>query len=302
MARKNENAAGLLAAKIAHVADFVSKRVLRRSARLSGVYDIDDLRARLDDAAPGDIAYTVGVRGVFAPAVLLASGWWERDRVLKLHEEPKFKDPLQPWLYTGFQEWGPSWDFTSETSSRDHILLGQVGSGDEVNSLLVAVVGEQADHLRATLPGRSFAFGATITGLLCPRSNLNMYNSNIARIVAGWGSSFNYCLLLDDELHRLRPEEHRPRYYSGYLWQCWCPVAAFTGQPPALKDCYFTWEHTDFTNSEAVDYNLDSLNRKADYLRERVGEMILVQKSSRLVPGEPKLSSRDFRRILITKN
>ena len=39
--------------------------------------------------------------------------------------------------------------------------------------------------------------------------------------------------------------------------------------PPRMDEVYFVWEHTNFARSDAVDYNLDSLRHKTEFLNER---------------------------------
>jgi len=79
------------------------------------------------------------------------------------------------------------------------------------------------------------------------------------------------------------------------LWQCWGPKEWFVGmKTPRLNEVYFLWEHTDLTKPEALEYNLDSLNHKAEYLLKRNPDLILLQKSSSVVPGKPACPSGLF--------
>jgi len=61
------------------------------------------------------------------------------------------------------------------------------------------------------------------------------------------------------------------------------------GNVPSINEVFFIWEHTDFSKPDAVAYNTDSLEKKAAYFKERYGELVLLQKSSDLVPGEEPL-------------
>ena len=69
-------------------------------------------------------------------------------------------------------------------------------------------------------------------------------------------------------------------------------------KPPRLDEVYLIWEHTDFTKPDAVAYNLDGLQHKADYLRRRHGNLILLQKSMPLVPGEPHCPTDQFYKLV----
>jgi hypothetical protein len=124
-------------------------------------------------------------------------------------------------------------------------------------------------------------------------------NPALGAAATRWQGEFDYCLLLDSEQHRIDPLREVPDYYSAYVWQCWWATQdAPKGQPPRLRDCYLLWEHTDLTNLDAISYNLDSLDHKAAYVRNRYGPLELLQKSSFLVRGRPALGSLDFQRLL----
>ena len=50
------------------------------------------------------------VTGHFFPSALLSFGWWDRVN-RSLETDIKWKDPiLQRWLFSGFEQWAPSWD------------------------------------------------------------------------------------------------------------------------------------------------------------------------------------------------
>jgi hypothetical protein len=68
-----------------------------------------------------------------------------------------------------------------------------------------------------------------------------------------------------------------------------------------LNQVYFVWEHTNFAKQGAVAYNLESLEHKERYLRDKRGELVLVQKSSPLVPGEPEWSHEEIYNLLTGK-
>jgi hypothetical protein len=91
--------------------------------------------------------------------------------------------------------------------------------------------------------------------------------------------------------------------YSGYIWQCWTLKDKLQKDSnPSLKDAYFLWEHTDFTKRDAVDYNLESLERKAEYLEKRTGPLVMLQKSCSVVPGQPYYPQAKFAEFLWDRN
>lgn len=248
----------------------------------------------------------ITVEGAFFPAVLLYSGWWERERRRRPSDTAgmKWHDDLQAWLFNGFEQWAPSWDLNPGGDER--YLFGQIGEGDEADSLPVIVPPSKAARLRDRLAGGAQVFGVKATGLLCHRQHIQ--DLALQRQIAQWGRIFDYCLLLSDEepAHRISPVRGRPDMYSGYLWQCWAPRKWITTtsvagmdvhrlDPPRLNKIYFLWEHTDFTKPDAVSYNLDSLEHKARYLgRRHEDELVLLQKSSALVPGDQVLPQAVF--------
>jgi hypothetical protein len=227
------------------------------------------------------------VQGTFFPCILLISGWWERQNSMK---EPKltWQNGLQEWLYRGFEEWAPSWDISlSVKGERDSYLFAQIGSIDEANSLPIIIPNEKAKIVRENLLSEELVFEAEITGLLCHRRYLP--KPHLTRI-GQWGKLFDYCILLNEEDKRYTISRRldKKTMYSGYLWQCWGPKEWLKGmKTPRLDQVYFIWEHTDFAKPDALEYNLDSLQHKALYLQSKIGDLVLLQKSSSLVPGDP---------------
>ena len=293
----------LLLHKSLHVVDFVNGQVTPpRKERFVDV-TVDQLRRQL---GPGNRVprqpQPLKVTGVLSTAVLLNAGWWER---VKPGSTPVGRNDIQRWAYTGFEEWGPSWDFTSEGRfDNDAFFLGQLGKGDEANSLLVVAVGERGRNIRNGIVPEFEkrgvgAISVEVTGLLCHRSHLRERNPELASIAGRWQGEFNYCLLLTEDHHRVTPVYEVPDYYSAYLWQCFYPKESVGPDGvPKLNDCYIVWEHTDLTKPGAIAYNLDGLRHKAEYISREFGEMALLQKSGPLVPGAPQLSSVEFQRLL----
>ncbi len=291
----------LLFQKVLHVTEFVGDPLPDRGDKVGLEVSVRRLRTRLDETKPGRRPQTVRVTGMFSPAVLLSYGWWERTGP---SANPVGRNDIQRWTYAGFEEWAPSWDFTSEVEAGDESLfMGQLGHGDEANSILVVAVGERARAIRPGIvgllrQGNIGAMAVEITGLLCHRSHLRKRNPQLAGIAQRWRHSFDYCLLLDDEHHHVTPMHEVPDFYSAYLWKClWAKDKAPADEPPKLNDCYLIWEHTDLTKPDAIRYNLDSLQHKHEYLSKEYGTMELLQKSSPLIPDRTSLPAGSFQNL-----
>ncbi len=76
-------------------------------------------------AQPLSLALERTYEGVFFPALLLCSGWWERDRRATLADEVDWRSDLQHWLFSGFEQWGrrgmstrPRWLQTSTSLAK----------------------------------------------------------------------------------------------------------------------------------------------------------------------------------------
>ncbi|WP_019925071.1 hypothetical protein [Nocardia sp. BMG111209] len=294
----------LLLQKVLHISEFIGDPLSDRSggsSRSSQQFSVQRLRQRLATARVPRRPVPMQVTGVFCTSVLLNYGWWERSGP---GHTPVGRNDIQRWTYAGFEEWAPSWDFTSEVGSGDEsFFLGQLGQGDEANSILVVVVGRRAREIRPGIRGLMqqrgvAAMSVQITGLLCHRSHLRKRNPELAVIAERWPYDFNYCLLLDSDEHRIADVHEVPDFYSAYLWKClWAKDGVPEGALPSLNDCYLIWEHTDLTKPDAIRYNLDSLQHKEEFLRTEFGEMELLQKSSPLIPEKPGLTAGSFQRL-----
>ena len=106
----------------------------------------------------------------------------------------------------------------------------------------------------------------------------------------------------NDTRHRISILAEETGIYSGYLWKCVAPLSWMENSRDLhLNQAYFLWEHTNFARQEAVAYNLDSLAHKEEYLRARHGDLVLIQKSSPLVPGKPEWSHEEIYDLLSGK-
>jgi len=105
--------AGCLGTGLRYLKQFVPRSLPwpgKREVETVGVNNIEAFRKRLIKGKPDRKPWRVTVEGTFFRAALLSSGWWERNHEAKI---PNFRwqNGLQEWLYRGFEEWAPSWDF-----------------------------------------------------------------------------------------------------------------------------------------------------------------------------------------------
>lgn len=281
-------------------------------AEIGDKENISNLRLKLERRAP-DLTQVkqLSVTGTLFPCALLSSGWWERHTDAKVRQL-KWRDKgVQQWLFEGFDKWGPSWDFTwdmdnwQKSRERPH-FIAQIGDGDEANSLPVFIPRDKAlrlnEYLRNQKGKRKWGgLEAQVTGLLGSRKQ---FASDIdPRALELFGGLLDYCLWLDadNEAHCIEPLLAETQIYSGYLWKCLAPKAWMAKGPPCLNDVYFVWEHTNFASADAVAYAREALDMKERFLEGRHGSLVLLQKSSSLVPGEVKLESGEIYSLLLGK-
>jgi hypothetical protein len=272
---------------------------------IRGKETISSLREKLlygTEQPPHPVQITV--TGTLFPSALLTSGWWEKHSQRRV-KRIRWRDEVQRWLFFGFEEWGPSWDFTWNFEHWDRYknrpyFIAQLGDGDESNSLPVLIPQDKAQRV---LEDRDRWGGmiADVTGLLGSREHF------AASLDPGalelFGGLLDYCLWLDAEnpTHGIDPRLEQDDMYSGYLWKCVAPKALVENRVPCLNEVYFVWEHTNFASEDAVRFALDGLERKIEYLERRYDSLILVQKSSSLVPGEPSWKPEEIYALLLGK-
>lgn len=261
--------------------------------------DVETLRKRLLRLACLRQPIEVKVTGTLFPAALLAAGWWERCQQVMPHHVD-WRDDLQKWLFYGFDLWAPSWDFTWETLGDGRIshVIAQLGSGDEADSIPVFIPNEKATGLRAFLKDGWGGIEAEVTGFLGHRRHFVARHAGVEMV----GGMLDYCLWIEDDRdeHGIAALHRRTEVYSGYLWKCVIPKAWLEQKPiPELRDVYFVWEHTNFRDRDAVNYNIDSLLHKERYIESLHGPLVLLQKSSSIVPGVEHWSTSQFRDALV---
>jgi hypothetical protein len=270
---------------------------------IRGTEHISDLRLKLLNSPHLDRAAMITVRGTLFPCALLSSGWWERHGKAQ-QVRIRWRDDLQEWLFNGFDLWAPSWDFSwaqnpGGGSSRP-FCIAQLGGGDEADSIPVVIPREKARKLQARLQEGWGGVEANVTGLLGHRRQFCTECHGLEL----FGGLLDFCLWLndDDKFHKISLLGEETELYSGYLWKCLAPADWLkTGRHLNLNQVYFVWEHTNFAKRDAVAYNLESLEHKERYLRDRRGDLVLVQKSSPLVPGQPEWTHEEIYNLLTGK-
>lgn len=271
-----------------------------------GEIDVATLRVKLLQLAHGlREPKLITVRGTLYPGVLMTCGWWERANQANKLDKLHWQDGLQEWLFNGFDLWGPSWDFTWNLEAGDQIMgqsyhVAQLGDGDEANSIPVVIPEDKAQKLRALFLETWGGLEVCITGLLGHR---RQFAKNTAPLQL-FGGLLDYCLWLnpEDKNHKISALANQTTLYSGYLWKCVVPQKWLQpGHAPRLNQVYFLWEHTNFAKPDAIRYSLDSLDYKEHYLSHLHGPLVLVQKSSHVVPGVPAWSSQTIYNLLTGK-
>jgi hypothetical protein len=270
---------------------------------IRGTEHISDLRLKLLNSPHLDRPAMITVRGTLFPCALLSSGWWERHGKAQ-QVRIRWRDDLQEWLFNGFDLWAPSWDFSwaqnpGGGSSRP-FCIAQLGGGDEADSIPVVIPREKARKLQARLQEGWGGVEANVTGLLGHRRQFCTECHGLEL----FGGLLDFCLWLndDDKFHKISLLGEETELYSGYLWKCLAPADWLkTGRHLNLNQVYFVWEHTNFAKRDAVAYNLESLEHKERYLRDRRGDLVLVQKSSPLVPGQPEWTHEEIYNLLTGK-
>lgn len=257
-----------------------------------GTDHISKLLERLSEGPSLEKPELVTVTGVFYPAMLLTPGIWDRPEPGEGADPIEWRTPLQDWLFSGFEQWAPSWDLNT-SDDEDQPFFGQLGHEDEAFSLLVIVTGAKAGRLREKLlAADEMVCNVELTGALIHRSHAR---AKLPPRMAQWGKTFDYCLRVDLAQGHEIDRDGVADPYSGYLWECVAPKQWVQDKDvPELTDSFFVWEHTDFASPESRAYGLDTLKHKHAYIEERFGELELVQKSAPVVPGEPVLGTESF--------
>lgn len=273
-------------------------KVLERKLENGGRIAVSELKDELDKHAVPSQPHWLMVEGVFFPGALMSTGWWRRSN--KTLMKMKWNDPSwQGWLFSGFEQWAPSWNINDWSRGSPLNLVGQVGAHDEADSIPVLVKSaRKAAQIRDDL-GDEIVLNAQVRGLLCHESHfpkldqLSQSDKSFFDVIKSMTESQYYILVFDDDdAHNdVTFLRKKVEFYSGYLWQCWSPKEWTPSDPfnTKLPGAYFVWEHTNFADRDVVRFGLDSLGAKLGFLRQRLqkkdlsGDMILLQ---HLMPNE----------------
>lgn len=274
---------------------------------ISGSETVENLRAKLvQEAVQLARPIPIKVQGTLFPCALLSSGWWERRKESKIRQL-KWRDGLQQWLFHGFDLWGPSWDFTwdvehwAESKKRPY-FIAQLGDGDEANSIPVLLPAAKALRLQEAFNESWGGIEAEVSGVLGHRKHFAKYVDPGALEL--FGGLLDYCLWLDDnkKTHVVAPKLEQTQLYSGYLWKCVAPAEVLKRGMPCLNDVYFIWEHVNFADRDALAYSLEAMQHKQQHIARKYGDLVLVQKSCAMVPGEPALAAASIYGMLLGKS
>jgi hypothetical protein len=263
------------------------QRIKKLAKESHGKVQAYKLQKLLKTAAPHK-AIPITVQGVFMPGKLLTMGWWEDGRRVDNNTAWQVDKGIQSWLFSGFEQWAPSWSLTDWESDADpDFLVGQIGTHDEADSIMVVVRGrEKARKLRDDIKQnwndrQIMVANATVVAALCPGHMLAGYvpaeKKSLVDRLARMKLVPKHFLLVDetDPFRVTLDPASDIDHYSGYLWKCMCP-ADIAKQPDSnisVMSSFFIWEHTNFANRDALNYNLDSLHNKVDYLTKRVNSL-----------------------------
>ncbi len=284
--------------------DFLEEPMQPWDLSFQGTEPVDALRKKLLRMKGLKEPVLVTVKGTLFHCALMSPGWWDRREKADM-AKPRWNDPLQKWLFFGFDLWGPSWDFSwdfedSEKEIDKPYFVAQLGDGDEADSLPILIPRDKGMKIRQEFQGSWGGLEVTVTGLLGHRSQFTQNPDSLGLV----GGLLDYCIWLkeDDKDHKISLRCDDTDIYSGYLWKCVAPKKWLEEKKAlSLNHVYFIWEHTNFTEKSAIDYNLDSLAHKESYIRKEHGDLVLLQRSCPMVPGRPEWSAKEFYALLVGK-
>src|SRR4029077_2425176 len=99
-----------LGGRLEHLKNFLVDSPFSDRGSAESVGTIRDLREQLKKGDALAKPVLIKVRGTLFPAALLTEGWWERRQQGAASLAIEWKNPLQRWLFKGFDLWAPSWD------------------------------------------------------------------------------------------------------------------------------------------------------------------------------------------------
>ncbi len=260
--------------------------------RLEGVLK-EDTRLRSQNEKPViDAPYSITVDGILFPSALLTSGWWTR---LTSSHQKKYiwrGGKLQQWLFKGFDLWAPSWDFTWQVLENGQTaydyMIAQFGEGDEANTIPVIIPKDKLNDLQAKMKEGWGGAKVVINGVIGHRTHFK----NIPQDVKLEGNTLDYCIILDANMpkHSVTVVPGILDIYSGYLWKCVVPKdwvvlneegsIDYEKKSVNIDEVFFIWEHTNFIEKDALEFNREFLLKKEESFAKKYGDLILLQESS----------------------
>jgi hypothetical protein len=273
---------------------------------------IERLLKDLDPRSPPPAPRKQIVHGVFFGSLLLYPGWWTRSPgqtgfvsgewqsdSASAQGETSVRN-IRRWLNAGYEQWGPSWDLWNPQET-EQFLFGQVGIGDEANSLPVIIAPAAAARIQSDLAGK-LAAEVVIKGTLYHDDhNRAGMNKNVLlaldQPVRAGQDSMPYFLVVNDiegdgsrskDFIQIAPDSDHPTIYSAYMWHCLIrasdefPGRRGTVTPPRT---IFTWEHTNLMDRDCIAFNYESLLFKKRYLEDKLETDLLILQHSYSIEG-----------------
>ena len=295
----SSGAEGYLGGRLEHLKDFLADSTDLVSTRNELVGTIRQLRAALKEGKKGlEKPLLIKVRGTLFPAALLTEGWWERKQERKNAPKIEWKNPLQEWLFRGFDLWAPLWDICwGATDPKDpsrSYHIAQLTEGDEADSLPVVMGPDKAKIVDEWFLNSWGGLDVDVIGRLGHRFQFDKKLPKTMR-----RNPLDYYISVEDgnRRHKIIPRTEKTDLYSGYLWKVVAPQEWLENERMlSLNQVYFIWEHTNFVEKQAVEYNLEGLAHKEGLIakQHRGSNLILLQKSHDIVPGTPAWSVERF--------
>lgn len=269
----------------------------------TGSEDIEVVMQRLKTAEPppkGAEPELVKISGVFFDCHLLYPGWWARSTTerrlpadLWAGGEGAVRN-IRHWLNAGFEQWGPSWRLYDPQNPSPYVY-GQIGHGDEANSIPVIVSRSIVRQLRTAM-GSLHAISIVARGLMYHYSHTatqlpNALQSALQEMIKAAGGEIPYYLVVDPSLPLDAPHKagqillsrKRRDIYSAYMWQCLIReqdrAKGEAGTIP-LEHTIFLWEHTNLLDRDSIRFNYEALLRKKCYLERQLGQKLLMLQQS----------------------
>lgn len=258
-----------------------------------------DLLNKIKEKNINEVNLDFHVEGTLFPTLLLCPGWWDRKTNRDYTTNLDDCNDIQKWLFTGFEQWAPSWEVSLEMEKP--WLLAQLAGQDEAESIALIIDKYHAENIRKSFYNKKSPLKVEVTGSLFHRRDLPvdmlLDNNEISTMVN------DYCIVVrqENKNHNIKTLEES-RFYTGYLWQCCIPEKIYENKKspdgtiyPKISDVYMIWEHTQYGSKEAVEYNLHGLNEKKVFIEKYISDkLIVIQNSSIIVGNDEKILPKEM--------